>query len=527
MRARGHQSDTIRQHLLHSMDDTAVADTVVPDESGTSPFPYVINLASSVTPFQVKELPDLEEFQSHRLYTTTINKEGKQWNRLRLGFFKSVVQANTAMEKLVSHYPAAWVTKVSVAERMRSSESILAGSRAGSGTSSLTVSEVTERPVSPVASQKQGARTVISSEKLASLMQEARNNMKDKDYAGAIRLYTKILQYPDNQYSQDSLEYLGLARERNDQLAHAKMVYRDYLQRYPEGEGTERVKQRLAALVTARKQPREKLQTTQVEARHEQKSDWDLFGGISQYYRRDQNTTGLDDAEITTVSQSSLNSNVDVTGRRRSSDYDIRTRFTGGYLHDFLDNGVNSDTTVSSMYFDAQDIQRRLSMRIGRQSRSTGGVLGRFDGLLLGFPLGNKFAVSAVGGFPVESSTDSFDDTSRYFYGLTLEAEGFAKGWDANAFVIDQQVDGLRDRRAIGGELRYFDPTRSFFSLVDYDIHFKELNIWQLLGNWTLPDKTTVNLVVDYRKSPILTTNNALMGQTVISIDESAGQFFK
>ena len=521
----GHPSDSNPAAPEASMDDTSVADTVVPVESGTFPFPYVINLASSVTPFQVKELPDLEEFQSHRLYTTTINKEGKQWNRLRLGFFKSVVQANTAMEKLVSHYPAAWVTKVSVAERMRSSESILGGSRAGSGTSSLTVSEVIERPVSPVASQKQAARTVISSEKLASLMQEARNNMKDKDYAGAIRLYTKILQYPDNQYSQDSLEYLGLARERNDQLAHAKMVYRDYLQRYPEGEGTERVKQRLAALVTARKQPREKLQTTQVEARHEQKSDWDLFGGVSQYYRRDQNTTGLDDAEITTVSQSSLNSNVDVTGRRRSSDYDIRTRFTGGYLHDFLDNGVNSDTTVSSMYFDAQDIQRRLSMRIGRQSRSTGGVLGRFDGLLLGFPLGNTFAVSAVGGFPVESSTDSFDDTSRYFYGLTLEAEGFAKGWDANAFVIDQQVDGLRDRRAIGGELRYFDPTRSFFSLVDYDIHFKELNIWQLLGNWTLPDKTTLNLVVDYRKSPILTTNNALMGQTVISIDELQDSF--
>ncbi len=216
---------------------------------------------------------------------------------------------------------------------------------------------------------------------------------------------------------------------------------------------------------------------------------------------------------------------MDVAGRRRSSDYDIRTRFTGGYLHDFLDNGVNSDTTVSSMYFDAQDIQRRLSMRIGRQSRSTGGVLGRFDGLLLNFPLGNTFAVNAVGGFPVESSTDSLNDTSRYFYGLTLEAEGFAKGWDANAFVIDQQVDGLRDRRAIGGELRYFDPTRSFFSLVDYDIHFKELNIWQLLGNWTLPDKTTLNLVVDYRKSPILTTNNALMGQTVISIDELQNSF--
>jgi len=520
-----HQSDNNPAAPVARMDDIAIADTVVPDDSGVSPFPYVINLASSITPFHAKELPDLEEFLSYRLYTTTFDKKGRKWNRLRLGFFKSVVQADAVLEKLVSHYPAAWVTKVSVAERVRSSESILADSRAGSGASSSTAPEAIERPVSPVASQKQGARSVISSEKLALQMQEARNHMTDTDYAGAIRLYTKILQYPDTRYSQDALEYLGLARERNGQLAHAKMVYRDYLERYPEGEGAERVKQRLAALVTARKQPRDKLKNTQIEARHEQKSDWDLFGGISQYYRRDQNTTGLDDAEITTVSQSSLNSNVDVTGRRSSINYDIRTRFTGGYLHDFLNNDANSDTTVSSMYFDGQDIQRRISMRIGRQSRSTGGVLGRFDGLLLGFPLGNKYAVRVVGGFPVESSTDSFDDTRRYFYGLTLEADGFAKGWDANAFIIDQHVEDLSDRRAIGGELRYFDPTRSFFSLVDYDIHFKDLNIWQLLGNWTFPDKTTVNLVVDYRKSPILTTNNALIGQNVTSIDELQDSF--
>ncbi len=51
--------------------------------------------------------------------------------------------------------------------------------------------------------------------------------MTDKDYAGAIRLYTKILEQPDNQYSQDSLEYLGLARERNDQLAQARTGIQD------------------------------------------------------------------------------------------------------------------------------------------------------------------------------------------------------------------------------------------------------------------------------------------------------------
>ncbi|MEN8206815.1 MAG: hypothetical protein ABFS24_12500 [Pseudomonadota bacterium] len=518
---RGSRPATAAKNITEK---TAV-DTVAPAAAGVAPFPYVINLRTSSTPFQAKELPDSEVFKAYRLYTTTLDKDGKKLFRLRLGFFKGMAEAKIVKKELMTQYPYAWITKASVAERVRSSESVLAGTRSVPGVTSTTVPEAMTKPSVPVASQEQGKGIIISPERLDSLMQEAREYMTEKDYAGAIRLYTKVLQYPDNKYSQDALEFLGLARERKGQLAHAKMVYRDYLERYPEGEGTERVKQRLAAVLTARKQPRDKLRTTQTRASPGQKSDWDVYGGISQYYRRDENTTGLDDAEITTVSQSSLNSNIDVTGRRRSSDYDLRTRFTGGYLHDFLEGDVNSDTTVSSMYFDARDIKRHLSMRIGRQSRSTGGVLGRFDGLLLGFPLGNTFSVSAVGGLPVESSTDSFDDTSRYFYGLTLEAEGFAKGWDANAFVIEQQVDGLTDRRAIGGELRYFDPTRSFFSLVDYDIYFNELNIWQLLGNWTLPDKTTVNLVADYRKSPILTTNNALIGQAVTSIDDLQGSF--
>jgi tetratricopeptide (TPR) repeat protein len=508
------------------MKEKTVVDTAVPVAADTSPFPYVLNLGSSVTPFQANDLPDLEEFLTYRLYTTAFDKGGKTWYRLRLGFFERVAHADIVKEELLAHYPDAWVAKASVAERIRSSESMLAATGSGSGAAGSSVSEATKIPSGTAASQKQGAGTVISSERLASLMQEARRNMTDKDYAGAIRIYTKILQSPDNEYSQDAREFLGLARERKGQLAHAKNVYREYLDRYPEGEGAERVKQRLAAVVTARKQPREKLRTTQTKARDEQELEWDVFGGTSQYYRRDVNTTGLDsDNELETVSQSSLDNNMDFTGRLRTAGYDIRTRFTGGYLHDFLDDGANSDTTVSSMYFDARDAKNRSYMRLGRQSRSTGGVLGRFDGLLLGFPLGDKFSASIVSGLPVESSTDALDDTNRYFYGLTLEADGFAKGWDANAFVIEQHVDGLTDRRAVGGELRYFNPTRSFFSLVDYDIHYKELNIWQLLGNWTLPDRTTVNLVADYRKSPILTTSNAITGQNVNSVDDLKGSF--
>jgi hypothetical protein len=505
-------------------------DQDVPATGATLSFPYVVNLASSKQPFTPENLPRLEELRTYRLYTTLFDKNGKMWHRLRLGFFKSNADATAVMNKLASHYPYAWVAKASSNERMQSGKTMLVGSRLVAGTAGAAESRErnavtkakpeSQRNIPP----QQHRSAAIPAERLDALMEEARQKMMAEDYSRAIRIYTKVSLSAENRYSQDALEFLGLARERKAQQAQAKLVYRKYLERYPDGEGAVRVRQRLAALVTARKEPREKLRTP-VARSSQPSTDWDVFGGFSQYYRRDESTTGLDeDDEETTVTQSSLDTNMDITARRRSDDYDIQARFTSGYLHDFLDDGVSSETTVSSMYFDAQNRRHELSMRLGRQSRSSGGVLGRFDGLLLGFPLGKKFSASAVGGYPVESSKDNVE-TDRYFYGLTLAADGFAKGWDANIFALEQRMEGFTDRRAIGGELRYFNPGLSFFSLVDYDIHYNELNIWQFLGNWILPDKTTINLTLDYRNSPILTTRNALNGQRVDSLNDLQNDF--
>lgn len=502
----------------------------MPGTGETLSFPFVINLASSLKPFSSGNLPKLEQFMTYRLYTTLFDKNGKTWHRLRLGFFKNNADAISVMNNLKSNYPHAWTAKASSNERMQSGETMLLGNRLVAGTA--RVADARERPAATKAkpeSQRnlppqQHRSAAIPAERLDALMEDARQMMTAKDYSGATRIYTKVSLSAENRYSQDALEFLGLARERRAQMAQAKLVYRKYLERYPDSEGAERVRQRLLALITVRKQPREKLRTPEARS-NQQAADWNVFGGVSQFYRRDESTTGVDeDDEVTTVNQSSLDNNMDITARRRSDNYDIRTRFTGGYLHDFLDNGVDSETTVSSMYFDAQNKNHELSMRLGRQSRSSGGVLGRFDGLLLGFPLGKKFSVSAVAGYPVESSRDNVE-TDRYFYGLTLASDGFARGWDGNIFAIEQRLEGFTDRRAIGGELRYFDPSLSFFSLVDYDIYYNELNIWQFFGNWILPDKTTINLTLDYRNSPILTTRNALTGQGVDSLNDLQDNF--
>jgi hypothetical protein len=120
--------------------------------------------------------------------------------------------------------------------------------------------------------------------------------------------------------------------------------------------------------------------------------------------------------------------------------------------------------------------------------------------------------VATTAGFPVNSQRDGFDE-SRYFYGVNFELEDFLTGWDTSVFFIEQKVEDILDRRGVGGELRYFDVNRSFFTLVDYDTFYRELNTAQLLGSWTTDNKTTFNIVLDYRNSPILTTSNALQGE--------------
>ena len=93
-------------------------------------------------------------------------------------------------------------------------------------------------------------------------MTQGRQAMTANDYAQAIRVFTKVLQHPGHKYLPEAKELLGLARERNKQLAHARAEYEEYLRLYPQGEGAQRVRQRLDALLTAREPGKEKLRAT-------------------------------------------------------------------------------------------------------------------------------------------------------------------------------------------------------------------------------------------------------------------------
>ena len=83
------------------------------------------------------------------------------------------------------------------------------------------------------------------------LLASGRAALETGDADAAIRSFTKLLTFPEHPNTPVAKELLGVARERRNQLAHAKAEYEEFLDRYPEGEAASRVRQRLDALVTA------------------------------------------------------------------------------------------------------------------------------------------------------------------------------------------------------------------------------------------------------------------------------------
>lgn len=360
------------------------------------------------------------------------------------------------------------------------------------------------------------------------LISEARAALTGGDNARAIQVLTKLTQQPQGPASREARELLGVARERNGQAAHAKAEYEEYLRLYPEGPDADRVRQRLAALISTAGRPREQAGAT--DSRGRPRAEWKSGGSFSAFYMRDESYQQIDDAATsttTTEADTNLNqilSTFDAFTAYSTPDLKVKFRATGAYTEDFRQDGV-SEGALSAFYLEAFDRDQRYYGRIGRQSRSTGGVLGRFDGALVSTRLTPTLKLEGVAGSPVDSPKDISIDSNRYFYGVSLVFGRFANAWDGDIYAIEQRVSGEIDRRAVGAEVRYVEKGRSVFGAVDYDVHFSQVNFALLNGSWTRDSGAAFTFALDYRRSPLLFTTDALLGQTVRNLDDLRGLY--
>lgn len=254
---------------------------------------------------------------------------------------------------------------------------------------------------------------------------------------------------------------------------------------------------------------------------------WRVYGDFSQYYNySDVKISRSGDPRFSTTdsqtSQNNVRSYLNLNARYRDDDWDIRSRFGGGYRNDFVDHSQDTFTSryagnkflLSDAYVDVRNRRTDMSAKVGRQYGSTGGVFGRFDGAQVGVPIGGDWRASVVVGSPVDLIYDkTVDDTSSYFYGANFDFAPKDSHWQYSFYTIQETIDGVVGRRALGNETRYYGEGRSLLTLLDYDIEYRALNRAMAIGNWSPFKQTTVNATLDFGYSPLLTLRNALISQ--------------
>lgn len=470
-------------------------------QTPATPSTYVINLSSSRMQHAESEIQSVHVAPGQKVFETPVVLAGTTWYRLRLGYFDTPADAQAKLVSLRRQYPTAWVDRARDTESANqpAAEDVLAADGAGQDDvfASLGLDQIDE------------------------LMADARQAIVAGETSRAVQIYTKVLRAPNHDRHAQALEFLALAREKNGQTAHAKAEYQRYLSLYPQSEGAVRVNQRLAALLASDRKVASSetgAQQTSTSQPATKRSDWRIQTFVSQYYRRDVNQPN---AEDDIVSQSSLYSDVNFDARRRGKRFDFSSRLSAGYRNDFLNSGDSSrnELRVSYAYADLADAESGLRGRIGRQSRNTGGVLGRFDGLNIGYQASEQVLVSTVAGIPVNSSSDGID-SERMFYGLSIDYLPPIENLELGVFYIAQEIEGIDDRQAIGGEFRYFGEKQSLWGLVDYDTLYNELGSAFLQGSWRVTPHLSIHGSMNRRHSPYLSTRNSMIGQPVLDFAE-------
>ncbi len=356
------------------------------------------------------------------------------------------------------------------------------------------------------------------------MMAKARQSITFGNNKGAIDLLRKIIRKKNHEHFQEANELLGLALERDSQIPRAKYEYRKYLKNFPEGDGATRVQQRLTALRAVRPKLKRKLRRSKRAKRRNKIMTFGRFTQAYSEYYVDRELEGLAEEIEQELQQRLLSSNFSIKSRYRSEDRTVFGVFNASHSRDFLagttgrEDDDRDDSDIRRMYLDIDDHVYKIVGKVGRQSSRNGGVFGTFDGAIAGYRVTPRWLVSVMAGKPLIRTFSDIDIYEKSFYGVKFDVTSEDKKFSNNIFYVQQEVDGILDRRAIGGDVRYAKKGLSIFGLIDYDLFYSDVSLLNLRVGWSYSKANKLNF--SFNRRQLYMTSRALEGMSVTTIDE-------
>ena len=462
-------------------DSVRLATVQSPGAAMPPPQDFIVTIQSSTEPGFMLQGSVPAALQQYQTFTSTRTVEGKTYYDINLGYFNNRGQAQAALRLLQPRFPKATIVSLKAPS----------GSESGARNAAVEVEA-----------------------KALELMTQAEAATGRNDLPVALEALGQLLNLPPNTQSRAAQEMIGATRFKLGDTERARAEFEAYLNLYPAGDGSDRVRTLLASLPA-----RQTLEAAKPPA--EPESNWSgsvstyYFGGKSQV--RDQTFEDspvgglpvlISDDTIQDTDLGQVQTSLDLNWRKRTSESDARFVLRESYTAN-LEPGKDNRNRLTALYYDHKSIANGTSFRVGRQSPTGGGVLYRFDGAQAGYTFAPKWRVNVVAGVP----SDDLLDTKRKLYGAWIDAEALTPHLSGSLYWNQGTIDGSLDRRAVGTELRYFNGGVSVTSQLDYDVALKGLNIASLQGTWQMEDTTVVNLLYDQRKVPLLSLGNILFFQ--------------
>jgi tetratricopeptide (TPR) repeat protein len=506
---------------------------------------YAITLQTVPLDKQSELRPVPGRFQDYTVFTTRGWRAGTAVVELDLGYFDTKAEADKVRQSALREFPEA-----TVFDAIERKEQNLAKASEGPPAPPPPQPEVAPpappappvvpapvplvAPITEAAPPAPEAPDTEIDKQARTLLERARAALSSGKNDEAIGLLNQLLLLPPNKFSQDAQELIGVARERAGQSELARKEYELYLKLFPSGEGATRVRQRLASLAPPPAQVSSEATTAPTPP---QGAKYGLTGSWAQYYYGGQtqvNTSFLNtpttanQQTLSSTSQSALVSTLNLNARYQNGSNDARLVLFDTNDKSFIGGAAPGTNRLDSAYVDYRNTSYGVTAKVGRQAGVTGGLIGRFDGAIVGYDLSPQWRVNVTGGVPIDTIVNS----NQNFEGIYVEGQNLWKHWSGDAFFMNQMADGLTDRRALGGDVRYFDDVRTFYTMLDYDVNFNELNAVTVQGTWQFPDQTSVALLFDDRKAPELLTSNALLSPRLTNLTppitslSQATQFF-